>query len=265
MTTKCTFCKKEFSSNQRLKTHIHCCKVKFKKLEEEQKLCSKQLEERERIIEEKNKEIEQKDEQIAFLKTLLETCVQKPNIRNNNSITINNNITTREIVESLEPIEFDDIKESMKDFNFKYIRKGVKGLAEYLCKTSCNGKIIVTDNSRDILAYNTKQKKFIRDPRGQFLLNKTLRDNSDVLIEKIKKDREWMYETQEEDEFENDIELLEKLHFLVKKSNSETNVDHLEFSAEMKKHGIETLNKKIHAPDFTSDIKKIENIENTCF
>lgn len=253
----CEFCSKVFSTKSNLSRHKKICIEKKiqEQLDYEEKKYENKVEEQKKIIEEKNREIEQKDEQIAFLKTLLETCVQKPNIRNNNnSITINNNITTKDVVESLEPIEFDEIKESLKDFGFKYIRKGVKGLAEYLCKTSCNGKFVVTDNSRDILAYNTKQKKYVRDPKGQYLLNKTLRDNSDILLEKVKKDREWMYNTQEENEYENDIQHVEILQTLIKKSNNEVSVDHADFSTEMKKHGIENLNKKFN----NSNILEIE-------
>lgn len=248
----CNYCKKDFSYKQNCVRHEKTCRFKSVKQElmsnNDINSLSKQLEETKIKLEEKKKEVEQKDEQIAFLKTLLESCIQKPTIQKTNqntqNITINNNITTKDIVEVLEPIEFEEIKESLKEFGFKYIRKGIKGLAEYLCKTSCNGKIVVTDNSRDILAYNTKQKKYIRDPKGQYLLNKTLRDNSEILLEKVKKDRKWMYETQEENEYENEIKQIEILQSLIKKSNSDSTVEHTDFSAEMKKHGIENLNKK---------------------
>ncbi len=115
----CNYCKKEFSYKQNCVRHEKTCRFKSVKQDlisnNDIDSLSKQLEETKIKLEEKKKEVEQKDEQIAFLKTLLESCIQKPTTiqkmnQNTQNITINNNITTKDIVELLEPIEFEEIK-----------------------------------------------------------------------------------------------------------------------------------------------------------
>jgi hypothetical protein len=122
----------------------------------------------------------------------------------------------------------------------------MKGIAEYLCENALNGKIITTDSSRDILAYNTNQKKMIRDPKGSFLLNKTLRDNSEILLDKITKENQWMQDNQSDDEFEGEIRNVEVLNSIVKNAQKNKTVENNEFCNIMKKSGIHTLNKIIH-------------------
>jgi len=93
-------------------------------------------------LEEKDKQLQDKDEQIAFLKTLLESKYtnlskeSKTINNNNNNITINN-ITTKDMAEFLEPIHFEEIKSAIQDLNYKHIRKGMKGIATSVEQRIC--------------------------------------------------------------------------------------------------------------------------------
>lgn len=248
MTTNiCNHCQKQFSNKQNCVRHEKTCRFKAVK-EQLEKKCKdssvllKQLEEKDKLLQEK-------DEQIAFLKTILESNVGKQKqgktINNNNNITINN-ITTKDITEFLEPIQFEEIKTAIQDLNYKHIRKGMKGIAEFLCENALSGKIITTDSSRDIIAYNTTQKKLIRDPKASFLLNKTIQDNSEILLDKITKENLWIQDNQSDDEYEGEIRNIEILNSIVKNVQKNKNVENLEFCNIVKKNGINNLNKILH-------------------
>jgi hypothetical protein len=252
----CEHCQKQFSLKQNCVRHEKTCRFKSVKQELEKKcqdssVLLKQLEEKDEQLSQKDKQLQEKDEQIAFLKTILGSNVgkQKQGKTINNNINNNiiiNNITTKDVAEFLEPIKFEEIKSALQDLNYKHIRKGMKGIAEYLCENALNGKIITTDSSRDILAYNTNQKKMIRDPKGSFLLNKTLRDNSEILLDKITKENQWMQDNQSDDEFEGEIRNVEVLNSIVKNAQKNKTIENNEFCNIMKKRGIHTLNKIIH-------------------
>ena len=242
----CQFCNKTLSSSSNLIRHKKTCVTK--KYQEELLLLRKEFETK---LEEKDKQLQDKDEQIAFLKTLLESKYtnlskeSKTINNNNNNITINN-ITTKDMAEFLEPIHFEEIKSAIQDLNYKHIRKGMKGIAEFLCENALSGKIITTDSSRDIIAYNTTQKKLIRDPKASFLLNKTLQDNSEILLDKITKENLWIQDNQSDDEYEGEIRNIEILNSIVKNVQKNKNIENLEFCNIVKKNGINNLNKILH-------------------
>jgi hypothetical protein len=262
----CEYCEKEFSRSDSCLRHKKTC---MKKKHQGELLLQKQELEKKcedsstllKQLEEKDKQLQEKDEQIAFLKTIIGSNVgkQKQGKTINNNINNNiiiNNITTKDIAEFLEPIKFEEIKSALQDLNYKHIRKGMKGIAEYLCENALNGKIITTDSSRDILAYNTNQKKLIRDPKGSFLLNKTLRDNSDILLDKITKENQWMQDNQSDDEFEGEIRNVEMLNSIVKNAQKNKTVENNEFCHIVKKSGIHTLNKIIHDNIETNELEE---------
>jgi hypothetical protein len=79
----------------------------------------------------------------------------------------------------------------------------------------------------------------IRDPKGSFLLNKTLRDNSEILLDKITKENQWMQDNQSDDEFEGEIRNVEVLNSIVKNAQKNKTVENNEFCNIMKKSGIQ--------------------------
>ena len=69
-------------------------------------------------------------------------------------------------------------------FTNEYIDEGIKGFAQFLCDHSLNNKFITTDHSRGIIAYRTDFYDFIRDPECLTLINKTLKENHEEIINK---------------------------------------------------------------------------------
>ena len=194
----CNYCKKTFSTRSNCTKHQKICKIKNKlQLEEEIKKHSekinntlseiKQINELKSMIADKDKQIEHRDEQIEFLKSIIETYAKTPTTINNYkpiNNTINNSFTPKEIVSQLEPVDFDDIKNFMHLFTKDYIDQGVKGFAQFLCDHPCREKIITTNHSRKTVAYRTKNMDFVRDPEATYLINRVLKENSDVIINK---------------------------------------------------------------------------------
>jgi hypothetical protein len=135
-------------------------------------------------------------------KELLSKVNSTTHINNINNANNNNNITLKQVVSKLEPISYEEIKDSMTLFTNEYIDDGILGFARFLCEHSCNNKIITTDKSRNTIAYRTKLNDFIKDPECLILINKTLQDNSDEIIRKSVNRIEYYKELLDTDEFD---------------------------------------------------------------
>ena len=96
----------------------------------------------------------------------------------------------KDLVNNLEPINFDEIKTSFEnDFTHKYIDKGMEGFASFLCDVPCKNKIITTDFSRKIVSYKTSPQQVVLDPYASILLNTTLKQNAQTIFEKTEERR----------------------------------------------------------------------------
>ena len=171
-TVICDFCNKSFSRKDSCNRHQKLCKDKDMK----------------KKLKEKDNELLKKDEEINFLKTLLianksQTTIINNNYTNNGTI-INNTISIRDMVDKLDPIDFKDIRNHMDKFSGCYIDEGVKGFAKFLCEVPCKDKFITTDFARSTIAYKTKDIKFIRDPEASYLMNTSVKENKEEIIDK---------------------------------------------------------------------------------
>jgi len=193
----CTYCKKIYSTPYVLVKHINTCKELLRQKVDEL------TKEKDKILEEKDREKKEKEQEITLLReeinrlttenTILKQTSEERKInydilldkfdRPNNTVTINKT-TVKQIVSKLEPICFNKIKESMPLFTNEYIDEGIKGFAQFLCDHSLNNKFITTDHSRNIIAYRTDFYDFIRDPECLTLINKTLKENHEEVINK---------------------------------------------------------------------------------
>jgi hypothetical protein len=216
----CEFCSKVYSTIYNLNKHKNKCKVKlqndYKILEEKYKAVNEktskleciekmyeQIELKTKKLEEENTELkktifklqveydvekkyinEYKENYKENYKELLSKVNSTTHINNINNANNNNNITLKQVVSKLEPISYEEIKDSMTLFTNEYVDDGILGFARFLCDHSCNNKIITTDKSRNTIAYRTKLNDFIKDPECLILINKTLQDNSDEIIRK---------------------------------------------------------------------------------
>ena len=166
----CEFCKRIFSSKSNCTKHKHICKIKINK-ELTDAVVLKDI-------------IKQKDEEIKFLKSMLESYSNKTiNVSYNNCNNINNNLTIKQIVSKLDPINFKDVKHHMGNFTSSYQDQGTEGFAKFLCDHPFKDKFITTDFSRSIIAYKTNDHEFVRDPESSYLINRTIKENKSDIIE----------------------------------------------------------------------------------
>ena len=83
---ECEFCKKNFSTKSNCNKHKSICKIKkIKEIENREKIDI--INQKNEELKKKDYELKQKDEQITFLKSMLETYTNKPNIVNYNNKT----------------------------------------------------------------------------------------------------------------------------------------------------------------------------------
>lgn len=178
----CDFCKKPFSRKDNCVRHTKTCKSKIKLDREKEK--EEEIRQKDELIKKLENEKKEKDEQIEFLKSLLASYSNKPII--NNTTINNNNITIRDMVVKLDPIDYKDVANYIDNFTSKYIDEGLKGFTKFLCEHPYKDKLITTDHSRNTIAYRTKDINFIRDPDGYYLLKRTLKENKEDIIDKAK-------------------------------------------------------------------------------
>jgi len=263
---KCEFCNKNFYSIYNLKTHIEKCKSKIIKTQETLYLNNqKKLEEKVKSLETENLhlkniiskyEMKAKEYEIEkkymeeFKENFKENYKEMLNRVNNTTITYNSNITLKQVVSKLEPISYEDIKNSMSLFSNEYIDDGIVGFARFLCEHSCNNKIVTSDKSRNTIAYRTKFNDFIKDPECIILINNTLRDNSEEIIKKAEERRDYYRDLMDiDDEFGTYLKRgtkIQELKKLTESSMSEKSDDNIKkISNILCNHGVKTYQKAI--------------------
>lgn len=219
--TVCNFCNKTYSTKFNLNKHQKICKGKIKTFEQLENENNK-----------KDKELMEKDEQIAFLKSLLisytsnankdnrecnntinkdnRESTNTTNIKNFNQIIINNNFSINDIVSYLEPIDYKEISNAIDYYTVKYMDEGYEGFAKFLCNHPCKEKFITTDNNRSVVSYKTVENMLIKDPQAQMLLTKSLRENANEILSKLNARKEYLSNMLDKNISELDDDEIEK-------------------------------------------------------
>jgi len=180
----CEFCKRIFSSKSNCTKHKHICKIKKNKELSDTIVLKDIIKQKDEELSKNYTEIKQKDEQIKFLKSMIESLSNKPtNISYNNCNNVNNNLTIKQMVSKLDPINFKDVRDHMDNFTSSYQDQGTQGFAKFLCDHPFKDKFITTDFSRSIIAYKTNDHEFVRDPESAYLITRTLKENKDDIID----------------------------------------------------------------------------------
>ena len=243
----CSYCKKEFSRSDSCVRHIKTCKLRIKKQEE------KNIETLEETIAQKNKELEeilaQKDEEIFFLKDIIEH-LKKTNTNTTNNIK---NLNIIQVISKLDPIDFEDVSNNIHFLNDKYIDQGIEGFAEFLCQHPYKEKFITSDHSRNTFCFRTSNNILIKDPEATLLINKSLKNNADIILEKASVRKKY-WKNQIDDEIDDDFQEkeiknnknLKDLLEITQKAKDDITIKTKEIKDAvniLKKYGIETIQK----------------------
>jgi hypothetical protein len=200
----CEYCCKEFKRADSCSRHKDKCIQRIIK------------EEVDKSIIKYKQELLNKENEIKLLRELLDKQMNKPTTtiiksqtnNSNDNITVNNKLTLKQIVSKLDPVDFEEIKNSMDQLTDDYIDRGLEGFAYFLCNHPCKNKIVTTDNARNVIAYRTKKQEFVRDPEAHHLINRSLRENADTIIERSK-ERHSYWKKQYDDDMEPEFQTRE--------------------------------------------------------
>ena len=107
-------------------------------------------------------QIKEKDQ---IIKELAEKAISKPTITNNN------NTTNHNIVNNLQIISEEYIKDHAKNLTIDHIKKGAIGYSEYFLEYPLKERIACTDYSRRKIKYKNEQGEIVTDPEMTTLSN----------------------------------------------------------------------------------------------
>lgn len=216
-TSSCEFCNKTFTRKNYHQKHLLICK-------EKKNIQLLQSNDKNQLLIKENETLKKENETLKKELELLKSIIEKQNkqcknqVNNNNiinkpQIIINNNnnapLSMKDILANLEPINFDEIKNSFEnDFSNKYIDKGIEGLASFICEVPCQNKIITTDYARKLVSYKTSPQQIVVDPNASILLNTAIKQNADTIIDKAE-DRHQYWKEQVREARDEDIEPFE--------------------------------------------------------
>lgn len=198
----CSFCKKSFSKKTNCQRHLSICKVK-----KDSEVITNIND-----IEQIKQEVEKLKNEIVSLKILLESTRNHKQVNNSNNcnntqnITINTSLSIKDLLSNLEPIDFNEMKNSFENnLSNKYIDKGIEGLARFICEVPCQNKFLTTDYARKVIAYKNPEQQIVVDPKANILINTAIKQNADIIIDKAE-DRYQYWKTQVSDALEENIE-----------------------------------------------------------
>ena len=176
---KCNFCKKEYTSNFRLTTHVQKCiktSGELINLRETAKILSYKVEEQTQTIQEQKytiQDLQNKLENIAI------SAVNRPTTTKNTHI---NNYIQR-----LQPITDEDMVDNVPNLTIDHIIKGAEGYVQYALEYPLKDKIVCSDYSRRKVKFKDKDGNVITDPEMTCLATKfftSIKDRNKELIMK---------------------------------------------------------------------------------
>ena len=189
----CKYCKKNFTTEQRVISHSQICKNKLINIEELVKNNNEILyknKELEKELLEKNNKIKELEDKLY---KILEKSVDKP------TTTTNNNYIEK--IEKLEIISPSFLNEQAQYLTIDHIKNGAQGYSNFFLEHQLKDRLICTDFSRRKLKYKDEKGEVITDPEMNslsVLLFSSIKDrNKDLTIkymdELINKDKDQEY------------------------------------------------------------------------
>ena len=173
ISSNCNFCKKEFTTKGNLNSHLITCVEKriFELNHDKDKI----IDDKDKIIDDKDKYIEQLLLQLKEKDLIIKDLAEKA-ISNAKPTTINN--TTNNVINNLQIISEDLIKEQAKHLTLEHIKKGALGYSEYFLEYPLKERIVCTDYARRKIKYKNEKGEIVIDPEMTTL--------SDLLFKSIK-------------------------------------------------------------------------------
>nr|QBK85229.1 MAG: hypothetical protein LCIVAC01_00380 [Iridovirus LCIVAC01] len=167
----CPSCKKILSSKRSLKSHQNICIGKKIKYYEEQNIRNEErIKALEKILENKDEQILKQLKQIEKLEDKLENiaikAVERPTYQDNRKSNVN------QIINNLQPITEEHLKEQVQYLTFDHIKRGIPGYVEYALEYPLKDRIICVDFSRRKIKYKDTDENIITDPEMSKLSQK---------------------------------------------------------------------------------------------
>jgi hypothetical protein len=176
---ECKYCDRAFSRKANCVRHELTCKSKGFKKEKDELI---------EILKKREEELKIKEEKLELYNSLiLKGSIKKSKdkvIEEKEDTKDKNN--SRDIVAKLNPVDFENIKNNIHNYNEEYIDEGIEGFVKFIFFYECNDKIITTDSIRGTIAYKTNKKSFVRDPKCSHLVNKIVNDVGSNILDKAK-------------------------------------------------------------------------------
>ena len=176
----CEYCPKKFNTKNNLTRHMNKCSKNIKKILESYKLLEKKL----IRFEEKNKI---QENEIKFLKEQLLLAQERYEkislvaVKKSTSTNNSKNIQINQLIQNMEPLRTEDIKNSVEHLTLEHHREGAEGYARFALEIPFKDKIVCVDIARNKFKYKNNDGDVVVDEgfKNMFTkLCKCLKDRS---------------------------------------------------------------------------------------
>ena len=127
--------------------------------------------------------------------------MKRPTYQIKNSINIKEFVMNK--LDVITNIDQNTVTESMKHLTDEHLRKGIKGLSDFMALTVHNKKYITTDSSRNVIAYRYNEE-IMKDKKCLNLINKfvekyyvPITTKCESKLEELKEEKKEMEENNE--------------------------------------------------------------------
>ena len=166
----CDCCGKSFNGKYQLNRHLKICKIyisennyKEKYIESENKnqILLTEIKMVREMLKKSEQKSNEKDEMIKHLQDKLggiaEKAASRPTTQNNRNIQINN------IIQKMEPMNFDEIKSSADQLTLAHHKLGAEGYAKFALEGPFKNKLMCADRVRQIFKYKNDDGDMVVD------------------------------------------------------------------------------------------------------
>ena len=155
----CKYCKKNFTRKSVLETHWLSCVER--KTSDIKNICENKLLEKDKLI-------EKLESQVSALQNKLENvaikAVEKPTYQYNKKIN--------QIINNLQPITEEHLKEQSKYLTTDHIKRGIPGYVEFALEYPFKDRVVCVDFARKKIKYKDTDENVISDPEMAKLIQK---------------------------------------------------------------------------------------------